>query len=66
MEDAQYVLDSDEDSVANWSIGELESFLLNGVIVFGSRDNYDYRFLESKIDLFIDDNKLKIVESYTG
>ena len=66
MEDCQYVLDSDKDSVANWSIGELESFLLNGVIVFGDRDRYNYILCESMIDLFIDDNNLKIVNCYSG
>lgn len=66
MEDAQYVLDSDFDSVAKWSIGELEAFLLNGIIVFGDRDNYNHILCESMIDLFIDDNKLKVVKSYSG
>ena len=55
MEDAQYVLDGDEDSVTRWSTSELESFLLNGVIVFGDRDNYNHILCESIIDLFIKD-----------
>jgi hypothetical protein len=66
MEDATYVLNGEEDSVTRWPIGELEAFLLNGVIVFGDRDNYDYFLQESRIKLFISDNKLKVIEDYTG
>lgn len=71
MEDASYVLEGKSDyneygSVAHWPIGELESLLLNGVIVFGDRDNYNHILCESMIDLFIYDNGLKVVEEYTG
>ena len=69
MEDAEYVLRYDKynkDSVASWSIGELEAFLLNGVIVFGDRDNYNQILCESVIDLFIEDNNFKVLRSYSG
>ena len=66
MEDCQYVLDSDSDSVTRWTVEELESFLLNGVIVFGDRDNYNHILCESFIDLFIEDNNLKVLRSYSG
>ena len=66
MEDAEYVLDGEEGSVTRWPIGELEAFLLNGVIVFGDRDNYNCFLQESRINLFLHDNKLKVIEDYTG
>ena len=66
MEDAEYVLDGDEGSVTRWPIGELEAFLLNGVIVFGDRDKYDYALCEAKIERFIKDQGFKVVEDYTG
>lgn len=69
MEDAEYVLRDDDynnDSVSRWSVEELESFLLNGVIVFGDRDNYNHVLLESVIDLFIQDNNFKVLRSYSG
>ena len=66
MEDAQYVLDGESDSVTRWTINELESFLLNGVIVFGDRDNYDYVLHEAKIERFIKDQEFKVLEDYTG
>lgn len=66
MEDANYVLDGEEDSVTRWSVDELKEFLLNGIIVFGDRDNYDYILHDSKIELFIKDNNLKVLEDYTG
>ena len=69
MEDAEYVLRHDEyntDSVSTWLIGEIEAFLLNGVIVFGDRDRYDYVLCESKIKLFIQEEGFKVVREYTG
>lgn len=66
MEDSDYVIGDDKDSVAHWSIDKLEEFLLNGVIVFGSRDSYNYVLCEPKLKLFINDNKLKVIEDYTG
>lgn len=66
MEDSDYVIGNDKDSVAHWSIDKLKEFLLNGVIVFGSRDSYNYDLCESKLKLFISDNKLKVIENYTG
>lgn len=66
MEDANYVLDGDEDSVTRWSVDELREFLLNGIIVFGDRDNDDYILHDSKIKLFIKDNNLKVLEDFTG
>ena len=71
MDDSSYVLAGKSDynkhgSVAHWPIGELEAFLLNGVIVFGDRDNYNHMLYESVINLVIRDNGLKVVEEYTG
>ena len=71
MEDACYVLEGKSDynkdgSVAHWPISDLEALLLNGVIVFGDRDNYNHILCESVIDLFIRDERLKVVEEYTG
>ena len=66
MEDAKYVLNGEAHSVTRWTIEELKSFLLNGVIVFGDRDNYNHILCESVIDLFIKDNNLKVLRDYTG
>ena len=69
MEDAEYVLRDDDynnDSVSRWTVDELEDFLLNGVIVFGNRDNYNHILCESVINLFIQDNNLKVLRSYSG
>ena len=66
MEDCQYVIDSDSDSITRWTVEELEAFLLNGVIVFGDRDNYNNILCESVIDLFIEDNNFKVLRSYSG
>ena len=66
MEDAEYVINDEYDSVAKWGISKLKDFLLNGVIVFGDRDNYDYFLHETRIESFIRDNKLKVVADYTG
>mgnify|MGYP003317976794 CR=1 FL=1 len=69
MEDAEYVLRYDKynkDSVTSWPIGELEAFLLNGVIVFGDRDRYDYVLHETKVEQFIKDEGFKVVKEYTG
>ena len=66
MEDCQYVMDSDSDSITRWTVEELESFLLNGVIVFGDRDNYDYFLHEARIESFISDNNFKVLKSYSG
>ena len=69
MEDAEYVLRYDEynkDAVSSWTIGELETFLLNGVIVFGDRDKYDYVLCEPRIEQFIEDQEFKVVKDYTG
>ena len=69
MEDAEYVLADDEyntDSIVRWTVEELKDFLLNGVIVFGDRDNYNHILCESVIDLFIKDNNLKVLEKYSG
>lgn len=69
MEDAGYVVADDDyntDSIVHWSVDELRELLLNGVIVFGDRDRYDYVLHQSCIDTFIKDNKLKVIEEYTG
>ena len=66
MEDCQYVIGSDSDSITMWTVEELESFLLNGVIVFGDRDNYNHILYKSVIDLFIKDNNFKVLRSYSG
>lgn len=65
MEDAAYVLEGKSEynkdgSVAHWTKSELEAFLLNGVIVFGDRDNYDYVLHESRIEQFIKDQEFKV------
>ena len=66
MEDAEYVIDDEDDSVAKWDIPKLKDFLLNGVIVFGDRDNYDYYLMKSRIKILIDDKFLKVINEYTG
>lgn len=66
MEDAEYVLDGESDSITRWSVDQLRSFLLEGVIVFGDRDNYDYFLCDPRIKIFISDNNLKVIEDYTG
>lgn len=67
MEDSDYVLDEeDSNNILHWSVDKIKDFLLNGVIVFGDRDNYDYRFFESVIDLLIRDEDLKVLDKVTG
>ena len=66
MEDSCYVLDDYPGSLIYWPIGELESFLLNGVVVFGDRDNYNHILFESVFDLFIKDNNFKVLRSCSG
>lgn len=67
MEDSDYVLDEeDSDNILYWSVDKIKDFLLNGVIVFGDRDNYNYYLMESVIDLFIYDTGLTVLDKVTG
>ena len=67
MEDSDYVFDEeDTDGILFWPTERIREFLLTGVIVFGNRDNYDYRLMESMTDLCIKNNNLKVIHSVTG
>ena len=67
MEDSDYVLDEeDSENILYWSVDKIKDFLLNGVIIFGDRDNYDYSLMESKIELFIKNKNLTVLDKVTG